>query len=159
MVKADKTEPLVMILNDWALRWPSSRWGERNARTYADILSQYRPSIVTKALDAAAATNYDPNRIPSAQTVYQHARQLAGRDEKPPPPIVDYNPTLPPDNPFMRLAEEFRAESARLGLDPSKPSPKHIAKKRIAQVMELLSENWHFETTRNEGERWQDPNG
>jgi hypothetical protein len=81
--------------------------------------------------------------VPTAQTVREIALALPRDTARQTPceslqQLPEATRALPADSPFLALAREWEKESRDLGLDPDRPSPKHIAHKRLKVVMDLF---------------------
>jgi hypothetical protein len=80
--------------------------------------------------------------VPTAQTIREIA--LALPRSSAPVKQSDSVASLPehcklaPDNPFRKLAESWEYESRELGLHPERVTPKHIAERRMAELLALL---------------------
>lgn len=82
--------------------------------------------------------------LPSAQAVREAALALpksAPAAQTRPVPALPAPVKLGADNPFLYLAQKWEFESLELGLDPEKPSPKHIAKRRMQELLDLLADH------------------
>ncbi len=88
-----------------------------------------------------ACTDIWPDKMP---TVPEVKREILLRMRKEGPPAKrretePYSePDIPDDNPFSMLAQRWREESNRLGLDPNRPTPQDIFKKRMRELRRML---------------------
>lgn len=97
---------------------------------------------ITVAITRAPSTS--SSFVPSAQTVREIALALpksAPAAQTRPMPALPAPVKLGADNPFLYLAQKWEFESLELGLDPEKPSPKHIAKRRMQELLDLLADH------------------
>jgi hypothetical protein len=107
-----------------------------------------RPALVEGFRQAVSES---PTFPPSAQTVcaaaersIEQKRQLEARRKTEARQaqlgLLGAPPTreLAADNPFRRLAESWEYESRELGLDPERCTPKHIAERRMKELLALL---------------------
>lgn len=87
-----------------------------------------------------------PIFFPSAPSLAEMARGIAKRMSQynplpnARPSAPEDEPRLPPNHRAMRLAREWEEESRRLGLGDTGVAPREVAKRRMAELADLLSD-------------------
>lgn len=113
-------------------------WAKR-LEAYWVELKRYELRTIVTACNRASRPQHYPDRFPTAGQLAVICQLVEA--EKPTPPSRDYpevlRPQLDPDNPFEQMARTWEAESLALGLDPDKPAPRDIGRRRLKELRQM----------------------
>lgn len=138
-----------MLLDAMLLLYPSGSMRAGTTAAWWIHLRHIPQPVLVDGFRQAVSDN--PTFPPSAQTVCAAAEAIIAKKRQAEARrkneqrqeqlgLLSSHPTreLAPDNPFRKLAESWEYESRELGLDPERCTPKHIAERRMGELLALL---------------------
>ena len=113
-------------------------WSKR-LEAYWVELKRYDTQTIITACNRASRPQHYPDQFPTAGQLAIICQLVEVTKPAPAPERRPdaARPRLDPSNPFEQTARTWEAESKALGLDPNKPPPPEIVRRRVPEIQNL----------------------